>query len=136
VKSEDNPGAQEWPTLVRRNPIMQAPLRKGKKEETLGRAKGVTRTGRSLLYGLLLIGLAAASSLVYTWERLVVESMLEENSVLEEELILTQKRTETLACEVTELGSLKRIEPIARSRPGMIPIDWEDVVVIEDVEVR
>jgi hypothetical protein len=115
---------------------MQAPLREGKKEETLGRAEGVTRTGRSLLYGLLLIALAAASSLLYTWERLVVESMLEENSVLEEELILTQKRTEKLACEVTELGSLKRIEPIARSGPGMVPIDWEDVVVIESAEVR
>ena len=113
---------------------MQAPLRKGNKEETLGRAKGVTRTGRSLLFGLLLLGLAAISSLVYTWQRLVVESMLAGNLNLEKRLELIEKKTETLKCEVAALETLDRIEVLAQGRLHMAPLRWSDVIVIEQVE--
>ena len=131
--NDDNPGAQEWPTPVRRNPKMQAPLREGKKEETLGRADGITRTGRSLLFGLLLIVIATVSSLVYTWERLVVESMLRENITLARKLDLIQKRSEILACEVTRLGARTRIATLAESDLGMTSLDWDDVIVIQEM---
>ena len=119
---------------MRGSPIMQAPLRKGKKEETLGRAKGVTRTGRSLLFGLLLLGLAALSSLVYTWQRQVVESMLADNLRLEKRLEAVNKEMETLEFEVATLGTLSRIEGLAGGRLHMVPLCWDDVVVIERVK--
>ena len=115
---------------------MQAPLRKGKKEETLGRAEGFTRTGRSLLFGLLLIAIATVSSLVYTWERLVVESMLRENTALAKQLELVEERSEILAYRVTRLEARSRIVPVAEARFGMTPIDWDDVIVIEAVGAR
>jgi cell division protein FtsL len=132
VITDDNPGVRERPALVRRNPTMQAPLRKGKREETLGRAKGVKRTGRSLLFGLLLVALAAASSLLYTWERLRVESMLRENLLLEKRLDLVRTKAETLSSEVVELESLGRIQLVATSKLGMARLDWDNVVVIEE----
>jgi cell division protein FtsL len=132
VIKDDNPGVQERPALVRRNPIMQAPLRKGKREETLGRAKGVKRTGRSLLFGLVLVGLGAVSSLSYTWERLTVESMLEQNLLLEKQLELVQTRTVRLDYEVIGLEALDRIQLVATSELGMAAIDWDHVVVIEE----
>jgi hypothetical protein len=112
---------------------MQAPLRKGKREETLGRAKGVTRTGRSLLFGLLLVVLGAASSLLYTWERLRVESMLEQNLLLEKRLDLVRTRAEQLDCEVVKLESLGRIQLVATSELGMVALDWDDVVIVERI---
>jgi cell division protein FtsL len=114
---------------------MQAPLRKGKKEETLGRAHGVTRTGRSLLFGLLLVSIVALSSLTYTWQRLVVESMLGDNHALEKRLDATLKNASKLECEVAELEALDRIESRARNELGMTPIHWDDVIVIEEAEV-
>jgi len=113
---------------------MQAPLRKGKKEETLGRAEGVTRTGRSLLFGLLLLGITALSSLVYTWQRQVVESMLESNLRLEKQLEATEKKIETLEFEVAALGALSRIEVRAAGQLNMVPLCWDDVVIIERME--
>jgi cell division protein FtsB len=113
---------------------MQAPLRKGNKEETLGRAKGVTRTGRSLLFGLLLLGLAALSSLVYTWQRQVVESMLASNLELEKRLEDIKKETEILECEVVASEALDHIESLARERLDMASLCWDDVVVIEQVK--
>jgi hypothetical protein len=115
---------------------MQAPLRKGKKEETLGRAKGVMRTGRSLLFGLLLIGIATLSSLVYTWQRLVVESMLDANLNLETRLDLIEKKTETLKCEVAALEAMERVDTLARGGFGMVPLSWKDVIVIEQLKGR
>jgi cell division protein FtsL len=134
VIADYNPGVQERPALVRRNPKMQAPLRKGKREETLGRAKGVKRTGRSLLFGLLLVALVAASSLLYTWERLRVESMLEQNLLREKRLDLVRTKTEGLASEVVGLESLSRIELVATSKLGMALMDWDDVIVIEETQ--
>ena len=131
---DNNPGVQERPALVRRNPNMQAPLRKGKREETLGRAKGVKRTGRSLLFGLLLVALVAASSLLYTWERLRVESMLRRNLIYEKRLDLVRTRAERLTSEVVGLESLSRIELVATSELGMARIDWDNVIVIEEAQ--
>jgi cell division protein FtsB len=111
---------------------MQAPLRKGKKEETLGRARGVKRTGRSLLFGLVLLAVAAASSLTYTWERLIVESMLIENQMLEAQLDLIRNRSETLSFEVAELRSLARIRERAERELGMSVVCWDDILVIRD----
>ena len=119
---------------MRRNPKMQAPLREGKREETLGRAKGVKRTGRSLLFGLLLVALVAASSLLYTWERLRVESMLRQNLIYEKRLDLVRTRAERLASEVVGLESLSRIELVATSEFGMARIDWDNVIVIEEAQ--
>jgi hypothetical protein len=136
VIKDDNPGVQGRPALVRRNPKMQAPLRKGKKEETLGRAKGVKRTGRSLLFGILLFALIAASSLAYTWERQVVETMLIENLLLERRLTLIQRRAEKLTFEVTGLESLGRIRQVAKAELGMADLDWDDVIVIESKGAR
>ena len=113
---------------------MQAPLRKGKKEETLGRAEGVTRTGRSLLFGLLLLGLATLSSLVYTWQRQVVESMLADNLRREKRLEAVNKEMEILELDVATLGTLSRIEILAKGRLHMVPLCWDDVVVIERVK--
>ncbi|MFH1220060.1 MAG: hypothetical protein V1694_06360 [Candidatus Eisenbacteria bacterium] len=110
---------------------MQAPLRRGKKE-TLGRANGVKRTGRSLLFGLLLVGLVTISSLIYTSERLLVESMLKENQALENTLELVEKRTERLSYEVASLSSVKRIQDAATAGLSMAPLDWKDVVVIDE----
>lgn len=121
---------------MRRNPNMQAPLRKGKREETLGRAKGVKRTGRSLLFGILLVAVIAVSGLAYTWERLVVESMLKRNLELERHLGLVNKHTTGLTCEVSGLEALNRIGPIAASRLGMSALSWDDVIVIEDTEAE
>jgi hypothetical protein len=115
---------------------MQAPLRKGNKEETLGRAKGVTRTSRSLLFGLLMVGLAALSSLIYTWQRLVVESMLAENLSREKRLGLIEKRTERLKSEISGLEAAGRIEALAGAGLGMMPLEWNEVVVIEQVRGR
>jgi hypothetical protein len=115
---------------VRRNPIMQAPLRRGKKE-TLGRANGVTRTGRSLLFWLLLVVLITVASIVYTSQRLLVESMLKENQAIENELELSQKRTERLAYDVSGLASLARIQAAVAADSSMVPLDWKDVVVID-----
>jgi hypothetical protein len=112
---------------------MQAPLRKGNKEETLGRAKGVMRTSRSLLFGLLLVGLAALSSLVYTWQRLVVESMLDRNLGREKRLELIEKKIETLKCDIAAFEALERIEFRAQADLNMVPLCWNDVVVIEPV---
>ena len=109
---------------------MQAPLRRGKKE-TLGRANGVKRTGRSLLFGLLLIVLVTVSSLAYTWERLLVERMLRQNQDLENTLELVQKRTERLSFEVASLAGVHRISESATADLGMVSIDWKDVVVIQ-----
>jgi len=114
---------------VRGNPIMQAPLRRGK-TETLGRANGIKRTGRSFLLGFLLITLVTVSSLVYTWERLVVERMLRENLALENTLDLIQKRTEKLNFEVATLSGLGRIEDAASTALGMTSMDWKDVIVV------
>jgi hypothetical protein len=136
VIKDDNPGVQGRPALVRRNPKMQAPLRKGKREETLGRAKGVKRTGRSLLFGILLFALIAASSLAYTWERQVVETMLIENLLLERRLTLIQRRAEKLTFEVTGLESLGRIRQVAKAELGMADLDWDDVIVIESEGAR
>jgi len=136
VITVDNPGVRERPALVRRNPIMQAPLREGKREETLGRAKGVKRTGRSLLFGLLLVALGAASSLLYTWEGLRVESMLRQNLLLEKQLDLVRTKAEHLDCEAVELESLSRIQMVATSELGMAAIDWDNVVVIEKAGTR
>ena len=119
---------------MRGSPIMQAPLRKGKKEETLGRAEGVTRTGRSLLFGLLLLGLATLSSLIYTWQRQVVESMLADNLRREKRLEAVMKEMETLEFDVAALGTLSRIEVLAKGRLHMVPLCWDDVVVIERVK--
>jgi hypothetical protein len=115
---------------VRRNPIMQAPLRRGNKE-TLGRANGVKRTGRSLLFGLLLVALVTASSLAYTWERLQVERMLKQNMALEGTLDLVQKRAEILSCDVASLSGIRRIEDTATADLGMVTLDWKDVIVIQ-----
>lgn len=114
---------------MRGNPIMQAPLRRGK-TETLGRANGIKRTGRSFLLGFLLITLVTVSSLVYTWERLVVERMLRENLALENTLDLIQKRTEKLNFEVATLSGLGRIEDAASTALGMTSMDWKDVIVV------
>ncbi|HVP57947.1 MAG TPA: hypothetical protein VMU02_07590 [bacterium] len=108
---------------------MQAPLRRGK-TETLGRANGIKRTGRSFLLGFLLITLVTVSSLVYTWERLVVERMLRENLALENTLDLIQKRTEKLNFEVATLSGLGRIEDAASTALGMTSMDWKDVIVV------
>ena len=112
---------------------MQAPLRKGKKEETLGRAKGVKRTGRSLLFGILLLAIVAVSSLSYTWERLTVESMLKDNLILEKRLELVKTRTERLTYDVTCLETLSRVDSVAKAELGMVPLRWDDVVVIESI---
>ena len=113
---------------------MQAPLRKGKEGETLGRANGVKRTGRSFLLGLLLIGTAAGSSLVYTWERLTVESQLDHHFELETELELVRNHTEMLAYAVAVLDCAPRLETAARRELGMAELNWEFVYVIEDTE--
>ena len=114
---------------MRRNPIMQAPLRRGR-TETLGRANGVKRTGRSLLFGLILVVMVTASGMVYTWERLLVERMLRENLVLENKLELIQKRTEGLAFEVAAMSGLTRIQEAAADALGMTSLDWKDVIVV------
>jgi hypothetical protein len=112
---------------------MQAPLRKGKKEETLGRANGVMRTSRSLLFGLLLVVLAAGASLAYTWQRLVVESMLAENLNREKRLEVISKKIEMLKCDIAACEALARVETRARDDLNMVPLCWSDVVVIERV---
>lgn len=109
---------------------MQAPLRRGKKE-TLGRANGVKRTGRSLLFGLALVSLVTISSLVYTSERLIVESMLKENEARQNTLDLIKKRTEKLAFDVASLRSITRITSAVAADSSMVPLDWEDVIVLE-----
>jgi len=109
---------------------MQAPLRKGKEGETLGRAKGITRTRRSFLLGLLLLGIATATSVFYTWERLTVESMLSVNSRLESELECVRNQTEMLSYEVTLLESAPRLEAAALRDLGMKSLNWEFVYVI------
>ena len=88
---------------------MQAPLRRGK-TETLGRANGVKRTGRSFLLGFLVVVLVTVSSLAYTWERLLVERMLKQNLALENALELIQKRSERLSFEVASLSRLSRVQ--------------------------
>ncbi len=113
---------------------MQAPLRKGKKGETLGRANGVKRAGRSFLLGLMLVAVAAASSLFYTRERLAVESLLDHNFELETELDLVRNQTELLAYEVAVLECAPRLEKAARSKLGMDDLEWEFVYVIENTE--
>lgn len=114
---------------MRRNPIMQAPLRRGK-TETLGRANGVKRTGRSFLLGFIIVSLLTVSSLAYTWERLLVERMLRQNLALENTLELIQKRTENLTFEVAALSGLGRVEEAATADLGMASMDWKDVIVV------
>jgi cell division protein FtsL len=109
---------------------MQAPLRRGNKE-TLGRANGVKRTGRSLLFALLVVGLVTASSIVYTWQRLMVEAMLARNMEMENTRDLVQKRTERLSAEVAALASSARIREVSTTDSSMIALDWKDVIVIE-----
>ena len=109
---------------------MQAPLRRGKKE-TLGRANGVKRTGRSLLFGLALVSLVTVSSIVYTSERLIVESLLKDNQAREKALELIQKRSEKLAFDVASLASIKRINSVVATDSSMAALDWEDVIVVE-----
>lgn len=118
---------------MRRNPIMQAPLRKGKKEETLGRAKGVKRTGRSLLFGIVLVAIVVASSLVYTSERLLVERMLKQNLAYEKKLETIQKRTDWVVYEVARLEAIEHLSQEARNL-GMKPIEWQQVYVIVSAE--
>jgi hypothetical protein len=113
---------------------MQAPLRKGKKGETLGRANGITRAGRSFLLGLALIGAASISCLFYTWERLKVEAMLSHNFELEKELDLVRNRTDLISYEVAVLDCAPRLEEVARRKLGMSEINWEYVYVIENRE--
>ncbi|MGD9140225.1 MAG: hypothetical protein PVJ42_01660 [bacterium] len=113
---------------------MQAPLRKGKEGETLGRANGIKRTGRSFLLGLLLVALAAVSSLFYTWERLTVETQLDRNFELETELEMVRNQTEILAYEVAVLECAPRLENVARGKLGMDDLNWEFVYVIENRE--
>jgi hypothetical protein len=110
---------------------MHAPLRKGKKDETLGRASGIKRTGRSFLLGLLLLSIGAVSSLFYTWERLTVEGMLASNFELESELELVRNQKELLLYEVAVLESAPHLERAARRKLGMDEIDWECVYMIE-----
>ena len=112
---------------------MQAPLRKGKKEETLGRANGVMRTSRSLLFGLLLVALAAMASLAYTWQRLVVEAMLAENFNREKRLEVIAKKIEMLKCDIAAGEALERVESRVQEDLNMVPLSWNDVVVIEQV---
>jgi cell division protein FtsL len=114
---------------VRGNPIMQAPLRRGK-TETLGRANGIKRTGRSFLLGFLLVMLVTVSSLAYTWERQLVEQMLKDNLGLENTLDLIQQRTERLSFEVATLSGLGRIGQAASTTLGMSSMDWKDVIVV------
>jgi hypothetical protein len=109
---------------------MLAPLRRGKKE-TLGRADGITRTGRSLLFGVVLVVLVTASGLLYTSERLVVEQMLRDNLDRENTLQLIQKRTENLAYDVASLASIKRIRGALAQDSSMVALDWKDVVVVD-----
>ncbi len=111
---------------------MQTPLRKRGKRETQGRAKGIKRTGRSFLFGLLLLGIVTTSGLFYTWERLTVESALSRNLEIEERLEFVRSRTELLSYEIASLESAGRIEALARGRMGMKGIDWRDVLVIGD----
>jgi hypothetical protein len=82
------------------------------------------------------LGICVVASLSYTWERLTVESMLEDNFVLERDLELIQKRTERLCYEVTGLQSLSRIRHAATTRLGMAPMDWNDVLVIGEIGVE
>jgi hypothetical protein len=110
---------------------MQAPLRRGR-EETLGRANGVKRTGRSLLFGLLVVGLISISSIVYTSERLLVEGMLKENLALEGARELARTRTDRLEFDVAALASLARITKAASADSSMALLDWKDVVVIDE----
>jgi len=109
---------------------MQAPLRRGR-EETLGRADGVKRTGRSLLFGLLVVGLGTAASIAYTSQRLLVESMLRDNQALEGEREVVMTRTDRLSYEVAALASLARITEAVAADSGMVPLDWKDVVAID-----
>ncbi len=127
-----NPGAQERPTLVRLKDYKTAPLRTGKKEETLGRAT-TKRTGRSLLFGITIVMAAAtAAGLVYTWERLKVETMLEENLALEKKVEEIRSSAEALYFEVATLEASGRIEKIATERLGMKKLNWENVVIVRD----
>lgn len=109
---------------------MQAPLRKGKKKETLGRAKGVKRTGRSLLFAITLVAIIVGSSLIYTSERLLAEAMAQHNHVLKKRLEAIQKRTDWLTYEVTKLEAFDRLTKGA-AELGLTPIDWESVYVIK-----
>ena len=109
---------------------MQAPLRRGNKE-TLGRANGVKRTGRSLLFALLVVGLVTASSIVYTWQRLMVEAMLARNQEMENTRDLVEKRTERLSADVAALAGLSRVMEASTSDSAMVAIDWKDLIVIE-----
>ncbi len=108
---------------------MQAPLRKGKKEETLGRAKGVKRTGRSLLFAILLVAIVVGSSLIYTSERVAVEAMLTRNLAYEKQLRAIEKRTQWLVYEVTQLEATGHLGEAA-GRLGMRPLQWQRVFVI------
>jgi len=110
---------------------MQAPLRRGK-TETLGRANGVKRTGRSFLLGFLVVVLVTVSSLAYTWERLLVERMLKQNLALENALELIQKRSERLSFEVASLSRLSRVQEAAAVDLGMASLSWDDVIVVHD----
>lgn len=113
---------------------MQAPLRNGKKE-TLGRARGVKRTGRSLLLLILMIGLVVVSGLTYTRERMEVEQLLIRCARLERQVKEVQQSIDLLTFEVASLEDLSRIEKVAQEDLGMAPIDWKKVYVLESGKV-
>lgn len=113
---------------------MQAPLRKGKREETLGRAKGVKRTGRSLLFAIVLVAIIVSSSLIYTSERLIVEAMAKQNLACKKQLEAIQKRADRLTYEVAQLEAFDRLTAVA-TELGLVPIDWEKVYVIKGSQV-
>jgi hypothetical protein len=83
------------------------------------------------LFWLLLVVLITVSSIVYTSQRLLVESMLKENLAIENALELSQKRTERLAYDVSALAGLARINAAVAADSSMVPLDWKDVIVIE-----
>ncbi|MGQ9603743.1 MAG: hypothetical protein ACUVUU_05975 [bacterium] len=114
---------------------MQAPLQNGRKE-TLGRARGVKRTGRSLLLIILIIALVVVSGLTYTRERVEVERLLLQCSNLERQVQELRQSIDLLVHETASLERLSRIEVIAQQSLGMIPLDWKMVYVVEEREEK
>jgi len=109
---------------------MQAPLRNGKKE-TLGRARGVKRTGRSLLLMITIIALVVVSGLTYTRERLEVERLLLRCANHEREVKELRQSIDLLVYEISTLEAIGRIEAVAQQNLGMIPVDWKKVYVFD-----
>ncbi len=109
---------------------MQAPLRNGKKE-TLGRARGVKRTGRSLLLIIMIIAIVVVSGLAYTRERVEVERLLLSCANYEREIKELRQSIDLLVYEISSLEEIGRIETVAYESLGMIPIDWKTVYVFD-----